>query len=232
MSNMLIENLRVCRRALFLDDSIFEEMKIDESPVKKGLIFILVIGLTVGIANFIGNSIEYSLEPTFDEVEEIWKEPLREQQKNAPWYREFLEKEKVIWDSYYEKGWEIAKFIVSIISPNPVSAFLGIFWGLLWFLFAWVFYGSLVHISARLFGGIGTLSNTLGFAALGISPHILKVVGVLPYAASAGITFWVLVIYIKGMKKAHEFNLERAILSVLLPLLAVLALFYLIILIA
>ncbi|MFQ6088356.1 MAG: Yip1 family protein [Candidatus Methanofastidiosia archaeon] len=232
MSNMLIENLRVCRRALFLDDSIFEEMKIDESPVKKGLIFILVIGLTVGIANFIGNSIEYSLEPTFEEVESIWKEPLREQQKNAPWYRELPPKVKAEWDFYYDRGWEIVKAIVSFINPNPMSAFFGIFAGLLWFLFSWIFYGVLVHISAKLFGGVGTLSKTLGFAALGVSPHILKVVGILPYAASAGIIFWVLLIYIKGMKKAHEFDLSRAIISVLLPLLTVLFMFYLVLLIA
>lgn len=86
----------------------------------------------------------------------------------------------------------------------------------------WLGYGIWVMLAAKLLGGRGSLTGFFGATALFAVPHVLNILGPLPYVgALLGFIAWLwgAVIYVKATAVSHELSVERAVLAVLLPLL-------------
>ena len=225
---MIKETFCTVKRTLFLDDKVFQEIKESEDRVKKVFVLICVVTLVAGIFSLVGTVGMYYTSPTFEDIEEIWKEPMRDMQKDAPWYDEMPEEARAGWDGMYDFGWQIAGSIFTMFAPTPISAAVGIITGLFLRLLSWVILAGIFHICARVLSGTGTFSQTLALTGLGASPHILGAVGVVPYA-TVSVFAWVLIIFIKGIKVTHDFNNRDALLCMLLPFLAIFGLIALIV---
>lgn len=225
---MIKETFCTVKGALFLDDNVFQKIKESEDRIQKVFLLIVVVTLVAGIFSFVGKVGMYYTSPTFDEIEDIWKEPMRTMQKGAPWYEEMPSTMKKSWDDMYDFGWSIAQTIFTVFTPNPVSAFLDMFITLIIRLLMWVIIGGIFHVCARVLSGTGTFSQTLALTGLGAAPHILEVVEVVPYAVAAGVFAWVLIIFVKGIKVAHNFDNRDTLLCMLLPFLVIFGLIALI----
>ena len=75
----------------------------------------------------------------------------------------------------------------------------------------------IAHILARLFGGKGHLSQTLGATALGTAPQLLLIVTVLPFTAVAGLGTWTLLCNYMALRTVHGLSWPRAVFAALLP---------------
>lgn len=216
----------MCIDILFLKEDHYEELK--GMSLKQGLVLILLVSLIVGVAGFIGQTIKYANEPTFQEIENIWKEPMRKQQKDAPWYGAMPGEARREWDKWYDMGWEIAGGIFSFLNPSPAQAFIGIFTGVLGKILVWIFAGLILFACARILGGMGSLSQTLAAVSFGITPHLLEAVRVLPYVVTGGIFVWSCVIIAKGLRSVHGLSKGKSLLALILPALVILVLGFII----
>ncbi len=85
--------------ALFLENRAFAAMRDSKSPVKKGLIILIVLGLALALAGIIGTTLEWASSPTLNAIREtIW-----EKYQQSPWWQ-FIEAEPQALDSFNRSG--------------------------------------------------------------------------------------------------------------------------------
>ncbi len=91
---------------------------------------------------------------------------------------------------------------------------------LLW----WVFFGLLAFAVARIMGGHGSLTATLGTTALAVAPMVLQFLMLVPFASVSGavVTLWGLLIGYRGIQIAHELPWQKAALAAIIPFATVL----------
>lgn len=100
-------------------------------------------------------------------------------------------------------------------------------------LATWLGYGVWVMLVARLLGGRGTLHGFFGATAYFAAPHILAIFSGVPglgTVLSVVASLWGLVIYVAATAATHRLSLGRAVLAVFIPILALLAVFSLLLL--
>jgi len=186
-------------------------MRDDAQGMKRALILIVVVGLLVGAAGAFGRVAEWAMSPNMDRMQAIVLGHL----ENMPWYPEMSREPEALaqFDRFYALGWQIAK----AVAPSPTAS-ASIVTTPLSILFTWLIYGLLAHLAARLVGGRGSLSQTLGCTALAVAPQLLNVVTVLPFAAAAGVGTWTLICNFWAIRSAHGLTGWRALIATLLPL--------------
>ena len=197
--------------AFFLREEIYAGMRDDAQRIKRALILVVVVGLLVGVAGGIGRLAEWAFSPPMDKMQAIVLGHLQA----MPWYAEISGDPKAVemFQQYYGLGWQIAK----AMAPSP-SVLLGIITTPLSFLFVWLVYGLVVHVSARILGGRGNVGQTLACIALAVAPQLLNVITVLPFATAAGVGTWTLVCNFIAIRSAHGLTGWRALVATLLPL--------------
>jgi hypothetical protein len=87
----------------------------------------------------------------------------------------------------------------------------------------WLAYVIWVMLFAKLLGGQAKVRQMLGATALFAVPHILDILGFVPcLGALLGLVaaIWGIIIYVKAVAVASDFGIGKAILAVLLPVLA------------
>lgn len=220
----LVGSLRLGWQALLLREDAYERMRAAASPVVKGLVFILVLGLAVALLGFIGNVLEWATTPDLlaikDTVfEHLTQMPWWDMAENAsPEFRqEFLR--------WYDWGWSIG---LAMGGPNLGYAAGSIILTPLGLVVRWLIYGLLAYIFARWLGGTADLSETLGVLALAAAPQALRVLTILPYVGVGGlVAVWGVLCAYVGLKVAHNLPWHRALWATLLPfLLALLVLLF------
>jgi hypothetical protein len=89
-------------------------------------------------------------------------------------------------------------------------------------LAAWLAYGIWVLLFAKLLGGVGGVDRFLGLTALYAIPNLLGFFSFVPFVgwlvALVG-TIWGWAVYIRGVQVSQRFDLGKAILAAVLPLL-------------
>ena len=224
------EILRLGRGALLLDTQTFMELRASKDVFKKGVTLIVAISLVVGIVgsavDFIGEVTAPPPEVGFQKMRQGINQALDMMQSFGgpsldPKMREMIQ-------SYMEAGFGIASRIAEIPTPLPsparetFKAVGGAISSPFRRMFAWMFYGLLVLVVAKVLGGKATIQQMLGCTSLYVVPHILDAFGFVPCLGallSLIAFFWGIVIYVKGVAVAHDFGYGKAILAFLLPLL-------------
>lgn len=197
--------------AFFLREEVYAGMRDDAQRIKRALILVVVVGLLVGVAGGIGRLAEWAFSPPMDRMQATILGHLQA----MPWYAEISGDPKAVesFQQYYGLGWQIAK----VITPSP-SVLLGIITTPLSFLFVWLVYGVMVHVSARMMGGRGSVGQTLACTALAVAPQLLNVITVLPFATAAGVGTWTLACSFYAIRSAHGLTGWRALVATLVPL--------------
>lgn len=206
--------------AMFLDSRAYAAMGDDESPVKKGLIILIILGLALGLAGFIGGTLEWASKPSVEAI----KDTVYELNRQSPWWQfveqqpETLEVFNQVWDQVWQ--------IVQSVSPTPTSSLSGFIARPVGLVLSWLIFGLVIHIYARLFGGTAALGQTLGATALASAPQLLGLITAVPFAVVAGIGVWTFLCRYMAVRVVHDLSWARSLWTVVLTFLTFLFLIF------
>ncbi|MEE8392327.1 MAG: Yip1 family protein [Anaerolineae bacterium] len=210
----IVSYFRLLARALFLRDEAYAEMRDADRPFMRGLILILLVALLFSLVAIVGDTLESATRPGAGRLEEaMWQE-----MAEMPWFQEMEQRrpdEMPEIRQQLEFAWQIAKWL----SPGPRRAALGLLINPLLLVISWLIYGLWAYAFATTLGGKANLGQTYGCAALAVSPYLLSLVTVLPYAAVGGVAItWSLVCSYLALKNAHGLSPGRAFWATILSL--------------
>jgi hypothetical protein len=213
----VIGSLKRLWRGLFLQPSAYAEMRDDNNPFIEGIFLIAAVGMGVAIFGLVGTLLDWASSPGMAAIKDAvygnliqmpWYQILQEQ-AGQPFADQFRQQ--------YEMGWRI--FPVIFGAPDPGRAALGILLTPLGLILGWLAYGAVAHVIARLLGGEGTFSETLGVTALAVAPQLLNLALIFPgLTVGAVIGTWTLICRFTGLRIAHH-NLTwpRVLAAAVLP---------------
>jgi len=217
----IVAYLRLCTEALFLRDESYAEMRDSPNPFVKGLLLIVIVAISVSLVAIVGTVLKWATTPDFGRMQEaVWEGMMK-----MPWVKEIPpgQRERVlgIIQAQYDFGWGIAKQF----APRPLRAIIDVITNPIFLVVGWLVYGLLAHLFAKILGGRARLGQTYGCTALAVSPRLLNLVSLLPYAAIGGLaTIWSLICNYLALKNAHELTPGRAFWATALPILTLLLL--------
>ncbi|NOZ27338.1 MAG: YIP1 family protein [Chloroflexi bacterium] len=204
-------------RALWLQPSAYEEIREDDAPVVEGLFLIVLVAVVIAVSNLAGTVVEWASIPHMADIKEViyrnyeqmsWFQML--QREIGPSFTEQFRR-------WYDLGWQVFPRLFG--APDPGSAALGIITKPLMLIIGWLVYGVLAHGGARLLGGEGTLSQTLGVTALAVAPQVIHLADAVPFLAVGGVVgTWTLICRYMGLRIAHDLTWPRALVATLFPL--------------
>ena len=67
----IVDSLRLGWNALLLKEEAYEEMSAAESPVVKGLVLIVVVGVVIALLALVGTALEWATMPDLGEIKDI-----------------------------------------------------------------------------------------------------------------------------------------------------------------
>jgi hypothetical protein len=216
--NGIVGSLRLGWDALLLKESAYEEMRIAENPVVKGLILIVVVGVAIALLGFVGDLLEWASTPDLGEI----RDTVYYHMTRMPWWEEAAREPKFLetFERWYNYGWDIGE----ALSPKPLSALGGIIVTPLRLIVYWLIYGVVAYVFARWLGGTADLSATLGVLALAVAPQALNALTVFPHMQLGNVVaVWGVLCAYLGLKTAHKLPWGRAAWVTLLPFILVLA---------
>ena len=197
--------------ALFLDDRAYATMRDLESPVRKGLVLLIVLGLVLGVAGIIGASLEWASSPSMEALRETVLEKMQE----GPFWSQIAANPQA--EAMFLQIWNRIWDAMNFVNPSPVSSLSGLISEPLGLIVGWLIFGLLAHLFARMFGGSANLGQTLGATSLAAAPQLLLLLTALPFVVIAGIGTWTLLCRYMAIRVTHGLSWSRAMWSVLLP---------------
>ena len=214
----IVGSLKLGWNALLFKDEAYEDMGSAENPVVKGLLLIIVVGLIVAIAAFIGDVLEWATTPNLGEI----KETVYYYLTQMPWWQEAARDPMFsqMFNQWYEFGWSIGM----MSAPSVGGALLNVILIPLALVIRWLLYGLVAYLFARWLGGTADLSQTLGVLALAVAPQALTALTVIPYVQMGNIVaVWGILCAYVGLKTVHKLSWDRAVWATLLPFILVIA---------
>ncbi|MCP4536962.1 MAG: YIP1 family protein [Chloroflexi bacterium] len=205
---------RLCWNAFFLSETPYAETRESPNSVLRGLGTIILVALVVALVGLVGTTLEWASTPNMNEVQATVLENLQ----NLPWYqmldhRTGFSEEFSRW---YNLGWRVFPYLFG--APNVGIAASQIILLPLRLTLAWILYGLVSYLCARLLGGQGSLGQTLGCTALAVAPQLLNVLTIFPYLIVGGIVgTWTLLCRYVALKTCHRLTWGRALAATLLP---------------
>ncbi len=206
--------LSLFRGTILLKNETFNEMKAMPDVLRKGLIFLLAIGLIVGFVNGIVGFVQ---GVTTNPAEQMAS--FEQIMKFIPGAEDFMQ--------YFRVGARIGTRIREEAKAPLPSAIQILFeqLGAAFSLpFSWLgsllLYSVLVHFFAKLLGGRAPLAQMLGLSFLAVAPRILNVLNFVPFLPLllGPIVFvWGVIIYVKTTAVAQEMSTGKAFLAAILP---------------
>jgi hypothetical protein len=200
--------LRLCSRALLLQDDAYAAMRELPSPFTKGLMLVLVVGIAVSAVGLVGEILEWATLPDLGDLKAVVLQRLRQmdwyvqESRNSP-------KFEAIFRQGYDTGWRILPYLFG--APHPVGAAVKVIVTPLWLGGSWLLFGLVAFVLARVLGGGASLSQTLGCTALAIGPQLLALARILPYVEIGGvIAVWTLLCNYLALRNAHRLSSGRA----------------------
>ena len=145
--------------------------------------------MIVALVAVIGTVLEWATTHDLSNLQNIVLAEL----KQMSWYRQNARNPEFLrgFEQGYNQWWQ---FFGGMFKVDVLGAAINVILNPLALVLRWLLYGVLAHIFARMLGGKGTLSQTLGCTALAVAPEMLNVVTVIPYAQVGGVAIWGLIL--------------------------------------
>jgi len=209
----IVSSLQLGWRALLFKEDAYEEMSASASPVLRGLVLIVVVGVAIALLAFVGDMLEWAGMPDLGALQETIFGYLTQ----LPFMQESMQATPEAAKSFkqtYDMNWAI----VQAFMPSPGGAAMGIVLTPLGLVIRWLIYGLLAYLFARWLGGTATLSETLGVLALAVAPMVIYVLTLVPYVQVGNlVAVWGILCAYYGLKTAHKLSWSRAVWATLLP---------------
>jgi hypothetical protein len=229
--------------ALRLEDSVFENLRDAADGFRRGLALIVVISLIVGLVLSMVSFIQGLTTSPTEEIAAVQAE----MQQVFEQMRQFgaFGGDDVAWSEFmrnFEAGIEIGRRVGEVVerttpAPGPVVDLFEALGKWLSYPFgwisAWMLYGVLTLVFAKLLGGTASIQEMLAATSVVAAPHLLNALGFIPFVNTllALVAFvWGLAIYVKGTAIANRFGTGRALLAMLAPVLTLIAVLLLLVL--
>ncbi|MEZ4767780.1 MAG: Yip1 family protein [Caldilineales bacterium] len=197
--------------ALFLQRDAYARMRDDDNPFVEGLFILVVLGVLLAVAGVIGTTLEWASSPNLDAVREVVLKNLQ----TMDWYQ--LMQQSPGGESSFLQVWNSIWNAFASLAPSPLRSLTGIITRPLALIIWWLVFGLLAYGFARLFGGKGTLNQTMGATALAASPQVITLLTVLPFVAIASLGTWTLLCSYMALRTVHDLSWPRAVFAALLP---------------
>lgn len=207
------QSLGLLWEAMFLQPEPYAAMRDRDNPAVKGLIILIILGLVVALAAFIGSILNWANSPDFAAIQETVLQYLQQ----MSWWQilEISPQAREIWFTIWDSIWQV----MVILNPTPASGLAGFILTPLNLVIAWIVFGIVAHVIARIFGGSGQLSQTLGSTSLAAAPQLLALFNALPFVALAGIGIWTMLARYLAIRVAHNLSWGRAVWVTVLTML-------------
>ncbi|MBC7263881.1 MAG: YIP1 family protein [Chloroflexi bacterium] len=231
---MLGELFTITKSVITLRDDAYHSLKASADVFQRGLVILIVVGLVVGAVSGTVTFITRLTQSTAADIAEIENFMTMYMRMFA---EEMTPEEQALFENFVEDYIrmiiEIIRKIEAIPTPLPrpipylleaLGVFLSTPFGM---MSAWLTYGLLVLIFARLLGGRSTVQQMLGLTALAWVPGLLNALGFIPcLGLIIGLValVWGFVIYVKATAIANDMDMGKALVAVLAPVLTVLLL--------
>lgn len=211
--NAIGEYLNLGLGALFLQEETYARMRDESRRVVKGLIFILLVGVIVALLATVGKLLEWSTTPDLSNIKNIVLEELQ----NMTWFKAMGRSPQSM--QQFQQGYDLWwQFFGGLFGVNMLGAITNVITNPIMLILRWFIYGIVVFVFAKMLGGNGTLSQTLGCTAIAFAPEALGAVQFLPYVQLGGIGIWGLICTYVGVKVSNQMTPWRAFWATLLPL--------------
>jgi hypothetical protein len=220
----IVSALRLGRDALLFKQEAYEEMRGADSPVVRGLVLIVIVGVIIALLGLVGTGLELASMPDLGQIRDIVYQGIL----SMPFWSEIPDAGEALsyFDEWYNRGWDIFPRLFG--APAVGTAALGIITTPLGLVLRWLVYGVLAYLFARWLGGSGNLSETLGVLALAVAPQALRVFELLPFVEMGNlVAVWGALCAYIGLKAAHKLSWGRALWATLLPFILAFALLFL-----
>jgi hypothetical protein len=216
------ESLTLLWEALFLQPEPYAMMRDRKNPAGKGLVILIILGLVLALAAFIGSLFTWASSPNLALVQET---VLKSLQQMSWWEIMAMNPQaEAIWFQIWESIWQF----IQVMTPSPASGLAGFIFTPLNLIISWIIFGLVAHVIAKILGGQGELSQTLGVTSLAAAPQLVGLFNVFPFVVLAGIGVWTLLARYLAIRVTHNLSWGRAVWVTLLTLLVIyLVLFFL-----
>ena len=147
----IVGSLQLGWNALLLKDEAYEEMRLSDNPVVKGLVLIVIVGVAIALLGVVGDVLEWATTPDLDEI----KETVFYYMTQMPWWKVAAREDPNflrVFEQNYNFGWQIG----NMFSPSIGGAVLNVIMIPLALIVRWLVYGLLAYLFARWLGGTGT----------------------------------------------------------------------------
>ncbi len=220
---VISESITLLWEALFLQPEPYASIRDQENPARKGLVILIILGLLLALAAFIGTIFAWASSPDINSIQEV---VLRNLQQMSWWaILEEIPEARAMWLQIWDSVWQFVRFM----NPTPAAGLAGFIFQPLSLIISWVIFGLVAHVIARIFGGQGGLGQTLGTTSLAAAPQLLGLFNVLPFIVLTGISIWSLVARYMAIRVTHDLSWGRALwVTVLTTLVIFLLLFFLV----
>ena len=203
-------------RALFFEQDVYEDMRDDDNPFVEGLFIVVIISVAVALVGLVGTALARTATPDLQAMKQTVLDGLR----NMPWFGQMLQaggqQALDIFNQFYDLGWQIFPRLAGY--PDVGNAALNIVLFPVEMILLWLIWGVVAHFAARLLGGKGTLTQTLGATALAEAPQLLSLVTVIPFVVVGGVIgTWQMLCRYTALKTVHGLSWQRAVVATLLP---------------
>jgi hypothetical protein len=228
----MTEWLKLARDAAFLKTETFKSHAGHEDVMKRGILIFLAIALLVGIVPLISDLAELSpavAAARQARTEAFLSDPIGSLLGPAA---AFVEIPADVQQGLIEnmKPWAatVARFdalkmpfphFVEVILESLGSFISNVLSG----MGSWMLYAVLVLLFAKWLGGKANIQAMLGTTALFMVPHVIEILAFIPILGGLlglAAAIWGLIIYIKAVSVANELPTGKALLAVILPVLA------------
>jgi hypothetical protein len=197
--------------ALFLQTDAYERMRDDDNPFVEGLFLLVLLGLLLGLVGIVGTTLEWASSPPLAAVQQAVLNGLQQMR----WYQDLAQSTDFV--TQFRDIWDQVWRFVDMAAPKPITSLAGILLKPLSLIVGWLVFGVVAYVLARLFGGKGSLNQTLGVTALGAAPQLLTITTALPFVAVAGLGTWTLLCNYMALRTVHHLSWPRAVFAALLP---------------
>jgi hypothetical protein len=216
------ESLTLLWEALFLQPEPYATMRDQKNPAGKGVVILIILGLVLALAAFIGSLLTWASSPDLAAVKDTvfkylqqmswWDMMAMNPQAEAIWFQ--------IWDSIWQ--------FIQVMTPSPASGLAGFIFTPLNLIISWIIFGLVAHVMAKIFGGQGGLGQTLGATSLAAAPQLLALFNIFPFVVLAGVSVWTLLARYLAIRVTHDLSWGRAVWVTVLTLVVIyLVLFFL-----
>ncbi|MGQ9925308.1 MAG: YIP1 family protein [Chloroflexaceae bacterium] len=223
--NLFATIFRLALGGLLLDVRVYRAQRDSATGVQRALLVVVLVGLLVGLAAWIGDIGEYLTQPDPQAVRDTLYTGLTA----MPWYAQIARSNPdvvVVFEQLF------ANPSTFTLTPGPLVGATGILVTPLVAIIGWFLGGSVVHIAARAFGGAARYPQTLACTGLASGVNLLGLVQIVPYAEVVPGGLWLsttllglLATYV-AVREAHGLGPWRSFWAVLIgPLLLVAVLF-------